>query len=557
MKRNEFIFSLLLGLLLGAGVIVLLSANGSFPILIFAEEQPTYESPRRTNQPSPPITSTSEPEIPLTGDMVEGDEPTLIPFPDLSPIGEDLEDVLLLYSGSDVTKFDQTFCDIASYYGLICKRVDIELVPITRDIFYDNQGEVFKLIGIHAKYLNLNRYLISTSERFVIKDLISTQGAHLLVSNLDEKNFPAGLVSLTFGAIQGVQDPVDSSKDWIISTYSPEITKELTGHTFTADSDREPRDFAILFQDLSSVTPLISSQDDFGTEYSLFVKVDVGNGIIFVDASDEIPDWEDLTLRDLYYSQEWFSRIIPLMVTFRYSVNEEGWHVNKNYANLTIDSLRLVQDFQGMDYDQLIREMRADNFHTTIGLIPATWEKSESYVASIVRSNPDYYSVVQNGNNHDGYEFYRVEISPRDYLAGDPKPARSVMEQEADIVEGLSRLDHHWARTGIEYDRVMVFPYDSFPEASLILLKRNNYLGAVSTRANPIDVEESYSWTSQMFPANLDFANFPLLRQRDIGDSTIQQIISPFLLDMFVDKPALINMSVNEFAEMDQIISCY
>ena len=506
-------------------------------------------SPSDTQIPKSDQPTSVPTEAPETSDL----SPTQIPISEGAERGEDIEDVLLLYSGSNKTKFDENFCRIAEYYGLLCKKINLDLVVLTEDVFKDDQGKYFKLIGIQAENLILSRFLVSSSERDVIKLVVEQSGATLLVSELTDENFPIALVSLTNGAVQGINKPVDSTKDWMISSEAPEITQELTGSVFIRESTTNPHDFSIVFGDMEKVTTLMYSPDDLGSEYALFASVDIGSGTIFIDASQESPLIDKYALRTIYYNSEWFTRIIPLMISTRYALGDEAWHADHNYANLTLDDIWLTKNISDLDYISLLREMKSHDFHTTIGFVPARWEDSEPEVVSLFRVNSNYLSLAQHGNNADGYEFYKFEVNPRDWTAGDPEPARPLVEQIADINEGLERLDQLWARYGVSTDRVMIFP-GMPPEPTLELLKAYNYLGTVNAALVPLDESRPEYWDYGMYQASLDFGNFAMLSRRSLGDpDTFQNALQDLLLDLFLGKPALIYSSPGRLfgGEMD------
>ena len=50
-----------------------------------------------------------------------------------------------------------------------------------------------------------------------------------------------------------------------------------------------------------------------------------------------------------------------------------------------------------------------------------------------------------------------------------------------------ARMLEHQRRTGVPFDRIMVFPQGRFSNAAMLALKKNGYLGAVNTEAAPVD----------------------------------------------------------------------
>ncbi|MEZ4621709.1 MAG: hypothetical protein R2867_40260 [Caldilineaceae bacterium] len=187
-----------------------------------------------------------------------------------------------------------------------------------------------------------------------------------------------------------------------------------------------------------------------------------------------------------------------------------------------------------MDYLKLLPEMQAHNFHTTIAWQPH-WQKSDPQIVDLFVKNPAYFSIVQHGNNHDGFEFYKYTGSGK---------ARSFREQVADIQEGLARMADHYQRTGIAYDRVMIFPYGNGPVGTLAVLKQYDFLATVQGPATPLMASQSKRWDYDMYPANLDFANFPLVR-RQIMKNPNQYDVVEFAQNLFLHKPILLSSHSN------------
>ena len=150
---------------------------------------------------------------------------------------------------------------------------------------------------------------------------------------------------------------------------------------------------------------------------------------------------------------------------------------------------------------------------------------------------------MQHGNNHDGYEFYKYTVSATDVYTDSYTgtlvhyPARPLADQDADIREGLARIEEHQWSTGIPFDKIMVFPYGISPESTLVLLKKYNYLATINASDVPLDAAGPSHWDSRMYQANMDYRSFPLLPRRQPGTyEPFQPDLSPFILDLFLGK---------------------
>lgn len=585
MKRHELMIVVVLSLVLGVGVTVALGGSQVFTLWRSTEAigvgvtaypaepldtTPVLDTPTPTNTPTltatstptatptpvPPtatptptytptytLTPTNTPTPTATTTPVPPTAtPTLIPLEVGSEKGEDLEDVLLLYDSNRVSNFDINLCKIAEYYGLLCRKVALNATDLTDELLRDTQGNYFKLVGISADTLLGYPSLLTYDEKAIIKSSIETGGINLLVSKMNDDLDPTVLAELTEGAVLGVTKPQDSSRDWFVSSAAPEITREFTGQVITSTITATQEDFALTLGHPSSVTALIASTDDAGAAYPIFVRSEQGMGTVFIDAGAQWVNLEKYPpLRDAYYyAGDSFSTIVPLMFTIRYALGDEAWHNDHNYANLTIGDPTLTEPFYNLNFAALLREMKTHNFHTTIAFIAEYWDVSEPAVVSLFRANPERYSLVQHGNNQDGYEFYKYSVSEDDEYEGKKLPARPLADQEADIVEGLARMEKHSRLTGIPYEKVMIFPWGISPEPTLVLLKKYNFLATVNAQDVPLGATRPPVWEYGMYQANMDYGNFPTLQRRYIKTyEAFQPELQSFIFDLFVDKPAL------------------
>lgn len=539
MSRREIVIAFIFSLLLGVGVILAIKGSGGISLDRFFNNSESSESTpieMPDAEPSLTLENASPTEAPTIGSRLP--EPTLVALDQGPEKGADIEDVLLLYSAEHPLDFDINFCRIAEFLGLICKEIDLDSTTLTDEFLRDSNGDYFRLIGIAGE--NFLRKRVNSEERALIRSLLENNGINLVLSDISEYRDPAALVEFTKGAVTGYADAHDAQRIWFISSKAPEITKELTDQVITTPSTTPQIDLGLVVQDWSNVTSLISSVDEEGVPYHTFIKYSLGEGAFFIDAGEWGKSLDEVPFRDMFFTTHNFSKITPLLMTMKYVMGDEAWHRDQNYVNLTIDSLALSTDSRGMDYQALAENMEAYDFHTTIGFIPKYWKTSELDVVNVIRTNPERFSLVQVGNNADGYEFYKYSLSEED----DPDSlyylARPLADQEADILESLVRLEGLKLRTGIQVDRIMIFPQNISPEYTLVLLKKYNYLASVNNKHVPLDRELPAYWDYGMYPAFMDYGSFPISDRWHPGTyDPFEPAIETFLLDLFVDKPAL------------------
>jgi hypothetical protein len=143
----------------------------------------------------------------------------------------------------------------------------------------------------------------------------------------------------------------------------------------------------------------------------------------------------------------------------------------------------------------LLAEMEKHNFHTTIAFIPWNFNRSEQDVVALIRAHPERFSISIHGNNHAHREFGKYNRTPLE-------------EQVADVKEGVARMDAFRALTGIQYDRIMIFPHGVAPEQTFAALKTYNFLGTANSVNVPMDLPFPTDPIFLLRPYTLDYANF-------------------------------------------------
>lgn len=146
-------------------------------------------------------------------------------------------------------------------------------------------------------------------------------------------------------------------------------------------------------------------------------------------------------------------------------------HSKSHHACVIIDDPLLRENYGFLNYRKLLELMDRHNFFTTIAFIPFNFRRTDNKIAALFRERPDRFSLCVHGCDHTGGEFANTDP---DFL-------------ERVVKIGHGRMIEHEKRTGVPFDRVMVFPQGRFSNAALEALKRNGYLGAVNTVALPTD----------------------------------------------------------------------
>lgn len=478
-------------------------------------------------------------------------KPTPLPTATLLPLepaplpGPDDADLLFLHVGASGSMLHGVVRGLSAFLGVRSVALDLGGAALTADPLRDEGGRPYPLVIVDARSVLDAGSQVAPEVLATLRTEVAAGGTHLLLAKADGGVDAEALAYLTDGAIVGVAAAEEHPARWRLSDAAPEVWRELSGETIDG-APATVRDGALVLGEGSAATVLVYGADAAGLEHPVAASAPVGSGAVTVDAGAFGDHVATLSLGLLYYRAEHFTDVTPLLAVMRYALGEEAWHNDRNYANLTIDDPALVEPFQSLSYPGLLAEMQAHDYHTTIAYVPANWSTSERAVSDLFRVHPDRFSLAVHGNNHDGYEFYHYAEDGPD----DEHRARPLEEQRANIAQALERMDQHRRATGVAYDPVMVFPYGVCPEQTLVSLKEHNYLATVNGNATPLDASSPDRWDFGMYPASLDYAGFPLLQRRHPGEyPLVEPDLARFLLDLFIDKPALFYSHTYELFE--------
>jgi len=272
--------------------------------------------------------------------------------------------------------------------------------------------------------------------------------------------------------------------------------------------------------------------------FPVFVRISVKGQEIFF-----------LTRGQISESSSFSKSILPVMMFLRHACSTYCWHSSNHFANFMVDDPWLTESYGHFNYKKLCND-NDEIFHTTIGFIPWNFDRSEQNVVKIFKEYPYKLSLCIHGNNHDHYEFYKYETD-----SSDPWPAKPLNVQEYNIKQALARMEKHKELTGLDYDRVLVFPHGIAPEKTLGLLKKYNFLATVNADNVPLGADKPKDPFFDLRAVTLEFENFPSFRRYTPSRSEFE-----IALDLFLDNPLLFYAhhdyfkkgmeSFNETAEM-------
>jgi len=411
--------------------------------------------------------------------------------------------------------------------------------PLTKEIFFDSNGNYYKAIYINSYNLEQNG-LLDKEEISLLKNMVDNFGVKLLISDVevdDRHGMHTNLKRLINNENINILNIENACYYWNFSDELPLLTKEFTNQKLQS-SKQIKNNFTInTYQSFNNIKVILSLVDEQNLSYPIFTEFKNGSGEIFIQSGNIDSSLEEEQMYTLYNIED-LSVLIPMMMFIKYALNDECWHNDHNYANLAIDDPFLSESSKKtLSYYDLLSKMEIYGFHTTIGFIAKNWVFSQKEIIKLFLQNPDLFSIVIHGNNHDGYEFYKYSIQK-----GDEYEARSIDDQEYDIIQALFRMELHKIIKGIPFDKIMIFPYGISPEDTLVLLKKYNFKATVNSQDTPLDSTRGTNYDYMMYQAVMNYANFPVITRNSLSKDRL-----PFsLFDTFIDKPILYYTHANE-----------
>jgi hypothetical protein len=316
---------------------------------------------------------------------------------------------------------------------------------------------------------------------------------------------------------------------WQTTQQNPQVTRELTAVSATIRHNTEPSVIAIDPAGPDNrFVPLLLVRSTDGTSHPVYSELTGTEAPVFFAAFSHPVQDDGYVFKPSDDAS--LINVIPILTFLRFAGGPYCWHRDTDYANLTIDDPWLREPYGYLSYEGLLAQMQKARFHTTIAFVPWNYDRSRENVVTLFREHPKYYSICVHGNNHDRWEFYLYETS-----ATDPMPAKPFEVQEANIRQGLARMDKFRQLTGLDFDRVMVFPHYVPPSRTFGLLKTYNFLMTANAGHMPLNCDPPRDPVLYLRSMTLDFGNFASASRRPRSDWSQASIA----LDLFLDNPVL------------------
>ena len=354
-------------------------------------------------------------------------------------------------------------------------------------------------LGIPSMPAGLASYLVS---RF----------SHLLVHSPRPESFDASVISaLSEGKLEGTQ-PVERAADYEISPDSKDVCGSFAGLRFgpadpACDRVFRASDGASVVRQFICIAgqPLMAAMSR-NTNQTWFLGCP--------DVADLHAELGDTPMPD------YFSRLLPPAMALRAIFGEGNWQPGEGHASVIIDDPLLRRNYGFLNFESLLGLTRRHNFHTTIAFIPHNFRRSASQITRLFRENPERLGICFHGNDHTGAEFASTDMARLNTML-------RIAEQ---------RMKVHQDITGLQCDRVMVFPQGNFSLEAMTALRSHNFDGAVNTVPHPRQDVTRLTLGELAQPAVLRYGSFPLFLRKE--SVSLQAVDVAF--NLFFGKPVLI-----------------
>jgi len=363
----------------------------------------------------------------------------------------------------------------------------------------------------------------SNADAFIRQLRKQTRFLFLYGAAFDESAISA-LGRLTDGQVTGVHSFSGEDLEYRISSLRPDVTREFTNLAFGPIQSKT--DFAFLLSTSACVQNLVCIGG-----LPFWVVVDNQGCETFLIACTEIADIDEVAGGELNVAK-YFSHLLPPAMFFRAAFGTGCWHNPQRLANLIIDDTLLQPSYGYLNYRELVDKMCQSNFCTTVAFIPFNHRRTERKTAQLFQTNTDKLSLCVHGCNHSNDEFVSDDVEAFN----------------AKIQLASDRMRSHYARTGVKYTDVMVFPQGRFSAKALQALKANNYIAAVNSFPTSTPAPQNIDFRVRDFleVAFTRYEAFPLFLRRYPGP------IEDCAFDLFFGKPLLLVGHHGDFKDRGQ-----
>lgn len=475
-----------------------------------------------------------------------------IPSPSLA------SDIVYVTSDAANDSYLTVIDKICNVYGLTFTSIELQNLPGNQNVnlgFVSPGSSLFQ----PGTSLILNATIFKDqgyTETLKLLAKLATKFKNVMFINIDDKRSLDAIMTLTDVSLSTSQVPPSGVYELTFQENKP-INQELSGFTTPILNKIKPYSTYFNFSENVKFDILLSiSTENKSKIYPVEIKFNKNDTDWYL-LIQQTTNLDISTITNWFMEKQYFYLYSPLFTFIRNSQIDKIWHRPFDTANFTIDDPWLIEPYGDLNYERLLAQMKEHNFHTTIAFVPWNYNRNRANVIQLFKENPDYYSLSLHGNNHDHREFF----NPSKLL--DPVLRTNfILDQERDIQQALLRMDRLTALTGLEYDKVMIFPHGVSPSFTFKILKKYNFLGTSNSRNTPIDRSYNFSSEFSLNAVNMDFYSFPSLRRYspaypdqtefsyyDFSNPSFDELKSQIVMDLFLDNPVMLYDHIGFFSD--------
>ncbi|MBA3387161.1 MAG: hypothetical protein H0T95_11195 [Chthoniobacterales bacterium] len=260
--------------------------------------------------------------------------------------------------------------------------------------------------------------------------------------------------------------------------------------------------------------PIISS-----AQGAAFIMLEYHGVRIFLSTSEEIVDLDSAIQVGNFDIRDYFLAAVPLVLYVNWAFKGESWKTPEIGACVIIDDPLIRPRYGFINFRKLVGLINHHRITASLAFIPWNWRRTDPNTARLFRDGARM-SLSVHGCDHTRREF---GTSDSQVVASKVKRA-------------VERMESHETRSGIKFDRVMVFPQGVFSECSISVLKQYNFLAAINTGMISSDAEPRTIRLRDLWePALMAYGEFPIFSRRSPAAG-----LENFAFDMLLGKPCLI-----------------
>jgi len=352
--------------------------------------------------------------------------------------------------------------------------------------------------------------------------------SRLLVHGVRPEPFDIALVhAFSGGRIRSIEECDQHPLMFQIPAAARDFCGDFAGLAFERTNEVPDRVFSVVPEPSDAHDPIrlgglpIVTKHEWGDTEILFLG---GAGIASL-----LSEPEDGQL------SKYFSSFVAPAMALRYIFRETCWHPRKQFASVIVDDPLLRRNYGFLNFRALLDLMKERSFHTAVAFIPHNCRRSSAVIARLFRENSDWFSLCFHGNDHTGGEF----------AATDPSLLNTMLR----IAE--RRMSVHRRLTGLECDRVMVFPQGKFSVTAMALLRARHFDAAVNTAGRPAELPGRLTLGELAQPAILRYAGFPLF----LRVSSVRTRPFEIAFNLFFGRPVFIVEHHDGFQNADELLA--